>query len=89
MEPTEEVIPLPKVNDIVISMYYTNDTLYTDQTGKFPHICSRGNRYQMILYHVDSNTIWVEPTKNITEGEMILGRERALKRMRAEGVQPK
>ena len=43
----------------------------------------------MILYHVDSNTIWVEPTKNKMEGEMILGRERALKRMRAEGVHPK
>ena len=43
----------------------------------------------MILYHVNSNTIWVEPTKNKTEGEMILGRERALKRMRAEGVHPK
>ena len=72
MEPTEDGIPLPKVNDIVISMYDTNDTLFTNQTGKFPHISSRGNRYQMILYHVDSNTIWVEPTKNKTEGEMIL-----------------
>ena len=89
MEPTERAIPLPKVNDIVISMYDTTDTLYTDQTGKFPHISSRGNRYQMILYHVDSNTIWVEPPKIKKEGEMILGRERALKRMRAEGVHPK
>ena len=49
MEPTEDVIPLTKVNDIVISMYDTNNTLFTNQTGKFPHISSRGNRYQMIF----------------------------------------
>ena len=50
---------------------------------------SRGNRYQMILYHVDTNSIWVEPTKNKTEGEMIAARNRALTRMRACGIKPK
>jgi len=63
--------------------------MFTDQTGKFPYLSSRGNRYQMILYHVDSNSIWVECTKNKTEGEMILARSRALIRMRACGIIPK
>eukprot|EP00804_Cyclotella_cryptica_P023928 CCRYP_010044-RA/>CCRYP_010044-RA protein AED:0.06 eAED:0.07 QI:0/0/0/1/1/1/3/0/1072 len=44
---------------------------------------------QMILYHTDSNSIWVEPTKNRTEGELILARTRALARMRACGLSPK
>eukprot|EP00804_Cyclotella_cryptica_P013052 CCRYP_002364-RB/>CCRYP_002364-RB protein AED:0.23 eAED:0.12 QI:0/-1/0/1/-1/0/1/0/316 len=43
----------------------------------------------MILYHTDSNSIWVEPTKNRTEGELTLARTRALSRMRACGLSPK
>ena len=73
-------------HNIYIKTYDTRDTVYTDQTGKFPHASSRGNRYQMILYHTDSNSIWVEPTKNRTEGELILARTRALSRMRACGL---
>ena len=65
-----EQATLPKQHDIMITTYDTNDTVYTDQTGAFPTMSSRGNRYQMILYHVNSNSIWVEPTKNKTEGEM-------------------
>eukprot|EP00804_Cyclotella_cryptica_P014957 CCRYP_000577-RA/>CCRYP_000577-RA protein AED:0.06 eAED:0.06 QI:0/-1/0/1/-1/1/1/0/219 len=42
----------------------------------------------MILYHVDSNSIWAEPTKNKTEGELILACNRALQRMKACGIQP-
>eukprot|EP00804_Cyclotella_cryptica_P003825 CCRYP_018936-RA/>CCRYP_018936-RA protein AED:0.22 eAED:0.20 QI:0/0/0/1/1/1/2/0/637 len=61
--------------------------LYTDQTGKFPHVSSRGFCYQMILYHVASNSIWVEPTKNRTEGELILARSQAL-RMKACDITP-
>eukprot|EP00804_Cyclotella_cryptica_P024317 CCRYP_015305-RA/>CCRYP_015305-RA protein AED:0.21 eAED:0.21 QI:0/0/0/1/1/1/2/0/741 len=67
--------------DIYIKTYDTRDTVFTDQTGKFPRVSSRGNRYQMILYHTDSNSIWVEPTKNRTEGELILARTRALSHM--------
>eukprot|EP00804_Cyclotella_cryptica_P029865 CCRYP_010777-RA/>CCRYP_010777-RA protein AED:0.22 eAED:0.28 QI:0/0/0/1/1/1/4/0/696 len=69
--------------------YDTHDTVYTDQTGRFPHASSRGNRYQMILYHTDSNSIWVEPTKNRTEGELILACTRALARMQSCGLSPK
>eukprot|EP00804_Cyclotella_cryptica_P020437 CCRYP_014425-RA/>CCRYP_014425-RA protein AED:0.04 eAED:0.02 QI:0/0/0/1/1/1/2/0/1218 len=76
-------------HDIFVKTYDTRDTVYSDQTGKFPHVSSRGNRYQMILYHTDSNSIWVEPTKNRTEGERILARTRALSRMRACGLSPK
>eukprot|EP00804_Cyclotella_cryptica_P000161 CCRYP_017462-RB/>CCRYP_017462-RB protein AED:0.41 eAED:0.48 QI:0/0/0/1/0/0/2/0/213 len=80
--------PLPQLHDIFIRTYDSHSTLYTDQTGKFPHLSSQGNQYQMILYHVDSNSIWAEPTKNKTEGELILARNRALQRMKACGIQP-
>eukprot|EP00804_Cyclotella_cryptica_P021899 CCRYP_000854-RA/>CCRYP_000854-RA protein AED:0.35 eAED:0.33 QI:0/0/0/1/1/1/2/0/417 len=74
---------------IYIKTYDTHDTVYSDQTSKFPHASSRGNRYQMILYHTDSNSIWVEPTKNRTEGELILACTRALSRMRACRLTPR
>ena len=70
-------------------MYNTLDTLYTDQTGKFPVALSQGNKYQMVLYHVGTNSIWVEPTKDKTKGEMIRARENALRRMKACGIEPK
>ena len=38
-----EALPIPKRKDIFISLYKTRDTIYTYQTGKFPHTSSRGN----------------------------------------------
>ena len=43
----------------------------------------------MILYHVDSNSIWVKAYKNKTEGELILAQNRALTRMKACQIIPK
>ena len=40
----------------------------------------------MVLYRMDSNSIWAEAMKNRTEDEMILARDRALTRMRATGL---
>ena len=80
--------PLPQLKDIFIKTYDTHSTLYSDQTGKFPHLSSQGNRYQMILYHVNSNSIWAEPTKNKTEGKLIIACNRALQRMKACGIHP-
>ena len=76
-------------NDIMVAIYQTNNTMHSDQTGKFPTVSSRGNKYQMILTHMDSGSIWVEATKNKTEGEMKLARRRALLRMKACGIVPK
>jgi hypothetical protein len=43
----------------------------------------------MIHYHVDSNSIWVEPTKNKNKGKLILVRSHALIRMKACGITPR
>jgi hypothetical protein len=37
---------------------------YTDQTGRFPVISSRGNVIIMVLYEYDGNAIMAEPIKN-------------------------
>ena len=36
---------------------------YTDQTGRFPVTSSKGNKYILVAYHYDSNTIHAEPLK--------------------------
>jgi hypothetical protein len=66
-----------KKNDIFIHIYKLNEndqltgTLYADQTGDFSHVFSRGNRSIMLLHHVNSNSMWVEPLKNQKEPTLI------------------
>ena len=62
--------------------------MYTDQTGKYPHRLSQGNRYQIILREIYGNPTCVEPMKNKTEGEMILALSRALEQMKTQGILP-
>ena len=40
------------------------ETAYSDQTGRFPHISSRGNQYSFVLYDYDGNTILAKAIKN-------------------------
>jgi hypothetical protein len=45
--------------------------IYTDQTGRFPVVSSKGNKYIMILYDYDSNTILAQPIKDRTAPELL------------------
>jgi hypothetical protein len=75
---------LEKQNDIFIHIYELNEndqltgTLYTNQTGDFPHVSSRGNRSIMLLHHINSNSMGVEPLKNQKESTLIAAQMRAL-----------
>eukprot|EP00957_Ditylum_brightwellii_P067576 5129899-Ditylum_brightwellii.AAC.1 len=51
--------------------------IYTDQTGKFPVVSSKCNRYIMIIYAYDANCILVEPMKNRTEHSIVEEYEKA------------
>jgi hypothetical protein len=63
--------------------------MYSDQTGMFPAVSSKGNKYVMVLHDVNSNLLWAEPIKNQTGGELILARNWALTRMQQQGIDPK
>ena len=78
-----------KRNDILISSYDMKKTMYTDQTYKFPHRSSQGNEYRIIIHYIDSNSKWIEPIKDRTEEEIILGCAWALKCMKMCGIVPK
>ena len=87
---TGQVTPAePQKQEFIIKVYNVKQTLYTDQTGKFPETSSRGNKSQMCLHEIDSNTTWVEPLSSKTETSMIAARANAISRMRTTGLNPK
>jgi hypothetical protein len=48
-----------------------NNVVYTDLTGAFPVTSLAGNKYMLILYDYDSNSILVEPMKNRSDDEAL------------------
>jgi hypothetical protein len=85
----QTIIPHVKRHDLLILVYNAKATMYSDQTGMFPTVSSKGNKYVMVLHDVNSNSLWAEPMKNQTGGELILARDWALTRMQQQGINPK
>ena len=46
------------------------EKIYTDQTGRFPITSRKGNKYILVAYHYDSNTIHEVPLKMRTGLEL-------------------
>jgi hypothetical protein len=44
---------------------------YTDLTGRFPSVYSRGYKYMLVLNEFDTNNILAEPMKNSSYAEAI------------------
>ena len=74
-EPTEDVptnIPHQKNGDIFITEHEVKSLMYADQNGLFPAVSNLGNKYVMILHHVDSNSSCSEAMRNQLGAELIL-----------------
>jgi hypothetical protein len=63
--------------------------IYTDQTGRFPVISSKGKKYIMVLYEYDGNAILAEHIKNRTTEELLRAFQVMEKKLTARGIQPK
>jgi hypothetical protein len=63
--------------------------IYTDQTGRFPVVSSRGNKYIMILYDYDSNAILAQPIKDRTAPELLKAFQVMEQELVARGLKPK
>jgi hypothetical protein len=63
--------------------------IYTDQTGRFPVVSSKGNKYIMILYDYDSNAILAQPIKNRTAPELLKAFQVMEQELVARGLKPK
>ena len=53
-----------KERDVFIKVVDIRDTVYSDQTGKFPKRSVWGDQYIMVMVHIDSNVVLAEPIKN-------------------------
>ena len=56
-EPDETEQQQKKHREIYVKIYNVRDTMYTDQTGNMPVVSNRGNRFVMVLFEVDGNSI--------------------------------
>jgi hypothetical protein len=63
--------------------------IYTDQTGIFPVMSSKGNTYIMILYDYDSNAILAQPIKDRTYPELLKAFQVTEQELVARGLRPK
>jgi hypothetical protein len=63
--------PKKKEHDVYIRISNAEETMHTDQTGRFPANSSSGNKYIMVLVEIDGNYIDGEPMKDRSEGSLI------------------
>ena len=59
-----------KTHEVMVLIEETSK-IYTDQTGQFPQISSKGNKYIHIAYVYDTNAIIATPVKS-RKGEALL-----------------
>jgi hypothetical protein len=60
-EPNTSQLRGKKVRDVFTRVYDIHETVFSDQTGRFPTRSQRGNKYIMVMVEIDSNAILVEP----------------------------
>jgi hypothetical protein len=63
--------------------------IYTDQTGRFQVVSSKGNNYIMILYDYESNAILAQPIKDRTAPELLRAFQVMEQELVARGLKPK
>ena len=79
----------PKTNLFIAKVMNLDETTCSDQTGKFPCISSKGNRYIMTIYCYDANAILLRPIKNRTGNELSKTLEDAFDYLTERGCKPK
>ena len=62
--------------------------IFSDQTGRFPIVSSRGNRSVMVLYDYGNNTILIDPFKNQPTQELARAQNRLIYYLLDRGMKP-
>jgi hypothetical protein len=63
--------------------------IYTNQTGRFPVVSSKGNEYIIILYDYDSTAIFAQPIKDRTAPGVLRAFQVMEQALVARGLKPK
>jgi len=70
-------------------VYDNRDTIFTDQTGKFPTRSQAGHQYIMIMVKIDSSAILVEPLKNRKDAKLTRAYTTLMTHLHCAGIQPR
>jgi hypothetical protein len=79
-------IPITKTHEAFFRIDDLTNSIHTNQTGAFPFTSQRGNKYIMVVIHLDANYIFVEPMRNRMKEEMIRAYKKIINRMRSAGL---
>jgi hypothetical protein len=90
----EKIDPVPDPDHGLKTQYIYAATIdagqiYTDQTGRFPVVSSKGNKYIMVLYDYDSNAILAKPIRDRTAPELLKAFQFMEQELVAKGLKPK
>lgn len=64
--PIDNTLPRTRTHDIYMKIEDQIGKIYTDQTGRFPVTSTCGNKYTLVAYDYNSNTINAGPIKTRT-----------------------
>ena len=81
-EPNDNKTPKQNKNDIYTTVIDKKEEVHTDQTGKFPNLSSKGNRYIIVAHNIYANYIFMDTMKNISEIQMMACYQRIVSRMK-------
>eukprot|EP00804_Cyclotella_cryptica_P019044 CCRYP_014460-RA/>CCRYP_014460-RA protein AED:0.28 eAED:0.28 QI:0/0/0/1/1/1/3/0/673 len=78
-----------KLRNVYTHVYDTRDTIFSNQTGKFPHRSLSGNHYLMVMVDIDLSAILVESIKNRTDPELTRAYSSLIARLHRPGIVPR
>ncbi len=83
--------PAPPKHGVRTHLVYATVTgqIFTDQTGRFPVVSSKGNKYVMVLYDYDSNAILAEPIKSRHQAELVRAYQKMHTYLTERGLKPR
>jgi hypothetical protein len=85
--PEPDMIQEDKCHYIYSATLETNQ-IYSDITGRFPTTSLSGNKYILILYDYDSNSVLSAPMKNRGDKEMIRAFDFLIQSIIIHGLKP-
>jgi hypothetical protein len=77
------------ITHLVYAVLVDQGQPYTDLTGKFLVISSKGNSYVMVYYIYDCNYVKVVPMKSRSDSELVKAYEHIHQELTAKGFKPK
>jgi hypothetical protein len=85
--PETDMIQEDKCHYIYAAILETNQ-IYSDLTGRFPKTSPSGNKYILILYDYDSNSVLSAPMKNRGDKEMVRAFDFLIQSLIIRGLKP-